>query len=399
MAAAANPSEYRILKPAAFIRRHSLDRLAGELFVMGFQGYAVAESYRRLVRDHGIGGTILFRHNIQTPEQVLELNREIRSLHPAALPPVISVDQEAGLVTRLQKPFTEWTGNLSIARAAEKLNRPGLAREVGRAIGLELAATGFNTDFAPVVDVNSNPRNPIIGPRSFGDRPGPVGRLGAEFIAGMQSAGVAACAKHFPGHGDTAQDSHIALPVVDRPASSLARTEWPPFRDAVLAGVASMMTAHVVFPAIDPGVPATVSRKIQQDILRNGLGFRGVVFTDDLNMAGIAKDRPPERIAVDCLKAGCDILLVCHNYEKQPLFIEGVRKAIRDGELSERQVKRALRRVLQFKHRYCREPARPVPLTVVGSDAHQKLSALIREHGGDPLKGMKDPTTAAAPGA
>ncbi len=384
------------MRNSAYYRRHPLEQLAGELFVMGFAGPAVNDTYRRLVKEFHIGGTILFRQNIQNPEQVRDLNREVAALHPAHLPPVISVDQEAGLVTRLQKPFTEWPGNLPIGRAAEKLKRPALAREVGRAIALELRAVGFNTDFAPVVDVNSNPKNPIIGPRSFGSDADTVGRLGAEFILGMQGAGVAACAKHFPGHGDTAQDSHIALPVVDRSVTSLAKTEWPPFRAAVKANVASMMTAHVVFPAIEPGVPATVSRKIQQEILRGSLGFHGVVFTDDLNMAGIAKDREPGRIAVDCLKAGCDVLLVCSSYEKQPLFIEGVLKALRDGELSERLVKRAINRVLTFKRRYCFRPQGEIPMSVIGCDAHQRLSALIREHGGDPFKGMKDPTEAAA---
>lgn len=366
----------------------------GQLFVMGFAGPAVADSYRRLVRNYGIGGTILFRQNIQNPGQVRDLTREIRSLHPRHLPPVISVDQEAGLVTRLQKPFTEWTGNLSIGRAARKLGRPELAFDVGRAIGLELNAAGFNTDFAPVVDVNSNPENPIIGPRSFGDDPAWVGRLGALFIRGLQSAGIAACAKHFPGHGDTSQDSHIALPVVDRPVASLARTEWPPFRDAIRAGVASIMTAHVVFPSVDPGVPATLSRRIQRDILRRGLGFRGVVFTDDLMMAGISQGREPGRVAVDCLKAGCDVLLVCANFDSQPLYVEAVLKAVRDGELSERLVRRAAGRVLAFKRKFAAAGTGRVPPEVIGCERHQRLSALVREHGGETAWGKTDPTEA-----
>ncbi len=382
------------MKTSAYFRRHPIEALAGELFVMGFAGPVVSDSYRRLVKDYHIGGTILFRQNIQNPEQVHDLNREISALHPRHFPPVISVDQEAGLVTRLQKPFTEWTGNLAIARAATKLGRPDIARAVGRAIGLELRAVGFNTDFAPVMDVNSNPGNPIIGPRSFGNDPVVVGKLGAQFILGMQSAGIAACAKHFPGHGDTAQDSHIALPVVDRTVESLASTEWPPFRDAVRAGVASMMTAHVVFPAIDPGIPATLSRKIQQQILRQAMGFQGVVFTDDLNMAGIAAGRTPGQIAVDCLKAGCDILLVCSNYEKQPLFIEGVLKAIRDGALPERLIRRAVSRIISFKRRFCVQPAGQIPMSLIGCTAHQQLSTLIRQHGGDPVAGITDRTEA-----
>jgi beta-N-acetylhexosaminidase len=221
-------------------------------------------------------------------------------------------------------------------RRIGELGQAPLAEAAGSLLARELRAVGFDLDFAPVVDVDSNPANPVIGDRSFGSSPQVCARLGAAVVRGIQDSGVAACAKHFPGHGDTLQDSHLTLPRLPHDLDRLRRVEWPPFAAAIRAGVASVMTAHVIFEALDPELPATLSPRALAP-LRGELGFEGVIISDDLEMAAIARGWPMDVAAPMALTAGCDLILVCHHLEAQQLAIESLaRSADRNTEFRDR---------------------------------------------------------------
>jgi beta-N-acetylhexosaminidase len=278
--------------------------------MVGFEGLSASADVKALIREFGVGHVVLFARNVATPEQVADLVRELQSTGRDAgheVPLLIAVDQEGGRVARLKEPWTIWPA----ARAVGRVGSEETARQMGAALAEELKACGIRCDFAPCVDVDTNPKNPVIGDRSFGDDPDLVGRLGAAMIRGLQENGVAACAKHFPGHGDTDLDSHLELPAVDHTRARLDDVELRPFRKAIEAGVATVMTSHIVVREIDDARPATLSPAIIAGLLRKELGFTGAVVTDDLAMGAVAKHWTPAQIAVLAADAGCDLLELC----------------------------------------------------------------------------------------
>jgi beta-N-acetylhexosaminidase len=281
-------------------------RQPGQLLFCGFEGTSVPDDLAALVAAGRIGGVILFARNVESPAQVRALTARLHALAPAGAPLLIAIDQEGGRVQRLRSPWTEWPP----MRALGDADDPALTEGVARALARELRDLGIGLDFAPCVDVDTNPANPVIGDRSFGRDPAAVARHAARFIEALQSAGVAACAKHFPGHGDTASDSHLELPRLDHGLERLRAVELPPFRAAVAAGVASIMTAHILFPALDADRPATLSPEVMR-LLRGELGFEGVVFSDDLEMKAVADHYAPAVLVRESLSAGVDALLVC----------------------------------------------------------------------------------------
>src|SRR5688572_12477476 len=285
-------------------------RRVGERMLVGFDGYTASPEVKRLIRDYGVGHVILFKRNVDGPEQVAELVRELQAVARDAghaLPLLVGVDQEGGRVARLPEPWTVWPP----MRAVGRIGAEDIARKVGAALAAELSACGIRCNFAPDVDVDTNPRNPVIGDRSFGDDPDLVGRLGASLIRGLQDGGVAACAKHFPGHGDTEVDSHLDLPAVDHPRSRLDEVELPPFRKAIEAGVACIMTAHVMVRSLDDTLPATLSPRVIDGLLRKEMKYQGVIVSDDLEMQAVAKHWGVGPSAVKAAQAGCDLLPVC----------------------------------------------------------------------------------------
>jgi beta-N-acetylhexosaminidase len=296
----------------------SLERLAAACIFPSFPGpQAPAWILRRL--DEGIGGICLFGYNVRDAEQVAELTATLRRANPDV---VVGIDEEGGDVTRLEVARgSSFPGNAALG-AVDDVE---LTEQVAAAMGSELAAVGVNLDFAPVADVLANPANPVIGIRSFGTDPGLVSRHVAAFVRGLQRQGVAACAKHFPGHGSTEQDSHLELPVV----TDDIREGLPPFRAAIGAGVQTIMTAHVLVPALDD-VPATVSPRILQGLLREELGYDGLVIADALEMKGLSDSVGVERGAVLALNAGVDAVLVGHDLGEgsvaaiQAALVEGV---------------------------------------------------------------------------
>jgi beta-N-acetylhexosaminidase len=290
----------------------------GELVIGGFPGTSLPEGFARALRERRRGGAILFKPNVDGgPPQVAALARAIHAAAPEA--PFVGVDQEGGRVARLKAPLLEVPPMRTVASWGDA----ALAERIARAVGTELAALGFTIDFAPVLDVNTCPHNPVIGDRAFGDDADTCARFGAAWVRGLQASGVLACGKHFPGHGDTSKDSHVDLPVVNQPLERLERVELAPFRAAVGAGVAMLMTAHVVYSALDAARPGTMSPAVCT-ALRERLGFRGVLVSDDLEMQAIAARSTIEDAAVQAIAAGCDALLVCWSDEKQERAIDAL---------------------------------------------------------------------------
>ncbi|HEY6052560.1 MAG TPA: glycoside hydrolase family 3 N-terminal domain-containing protein [Gaiellaceae bacterium] len=307
----------------------SLQRLAAGCVLAGFDGHEPPDWLRRALAD-GLGGVCLFAGNVRDDAQVAALTAALRAERPETL---VAVDEEGGDVTRLEwERGSSYPGNLALGAVDDA----GLTGRVAAAIASDLARAGVSANLAPVADVNSNPRNPVIGVRSFGSDPELVARHVAAFVGGTQSAGVAACAKHFPGHGDTAQDSHLELPV--------ARPSLEPFRAAIAAGVRCVMTGHLLVPELDDR-PATLSRRIVGDLLRGELGFDGLVVGDALDMRALAA--PVGELAADALAAGVDALIL-GNYSGERAVgevVDAVVAAVRAGRLAEERVAEAAARV------------------------------------------------------
>lgn len=285
---------------------NELDRMAGNVLVCGFDGLDAPAEVRRWVAEGVLGGLILFRRNVRDPRQAAELIDSCLDDADATFPPLICVDQEGGRVARFGAPVLQLPSMRKLA-AADDL---GLTRDAARVLAKQLRAIGVTLNFAPVLDIDTNPLNPIIGDRAFGRTPEVVVEQALAFAAGMHEGGTLACGKHFPGHGDTDLDSHLALPILRHDRARLDEVELAPFRTAV-EQLPSIMTAHVVFEALDPSVPATMSTAVIEGLLRGELGFEGVVFSDDLEMKAITASHVIEKAGIRAIEAGCDMLLVC----------------------------------------------------------------------------------------
>lgn len=351
-------------------------REIGQLLIGSFAGPSVPVELRALAREFDLGGAILFGRNIEEPEQVAELSFALESLGRSA-PAWVSVDQEGGRVARLGAPFTVWPPMATLGRAADD----GLAVRFARALAAEMRAAGITLDWAPVLDVRTNPHNRVIGDRALAETADVVARLGRAIVATLQANGVAACGKHFPGHGDTDADSHCELPVVDQPPERLRQVEGVPFRAAIEAGVAAIMTAHVLVPAVDARLPATLSPTLVQGWLRDEFGFDGLVVTDDLEMKALAGLMPVPELAVAAISAGCDAVLVCSgDVDRQVRVLEAVVRAVEDGRLPRARVDDALRRGRVVKGRFLAGD-RPGPAArvrevrqVIGRDEHHAVA-------------------------
>ena len=340
--------------------------------LIGIPGSGVDEDTRRLIAEVQPAGFILFARNIEDPRQVKELNRELASLCAADTPALLGVDQEGGRVQRIKAPATVWPPMRLVGEAST------LTHAVGTALARELRAMGFNLNFAPVADVDSNPANPIIGDRAFAERPEQVAQHVVPFLQAQQSEGIIACAKHFPGHGDTSQDSHLALPVVERSETELRRMELVPFRAAIAGGVGSVMTSHVVYPTWDEDFPATLSPAIVRDILRRELGFGRVVFSDDLEMKAVAGRFPLHQQVEQMTRATVDILLCCETLELQvELFRELVLVQEQDAVL-ETLTEACVARVHAMREQFLLAPPAPPDMSVVGCQKHLDLALQIR---------------------
>lgn len=354
------------------------DNIASPLWA-GFEGKSVPPDLSLWLARGEVGGVVLFARNVASPAQVRALCREIRSAAGPGNPvPLIAVDQEGGRVARFREPPHAL---FPPARACSLFGRRGeeFAEALGSAIGAELRAVGVDLDFAPVLDVDTNPENTVIGDRAFSSDPDEAGRLAAAFGAGLASRGVLPVGKHFPGHGDSSADSHKELPVVRAGRKTLLARELVPFRRAVRAGIPGIMTAHVVYPALDPDLPATLSRKILGELLRGEMRFGGTVFSDALEMKAISDRRGMGEAAVLAVSAGCDVVLVCRGEEAQAEAIGRLERECRDDASFRRALSAAARRSGRLRAwAAAKKRRRPSPRSL-GSARHRELSALLWE--------------------
>jgi beta-N-acetylhexosaminidase len=348
----------------------------GQLLIAGFNGHQIPPELRSLAKEFGLGGVILFARNVDAPEQVGELAFEAARLG-AGLPAWVSVDQEGGRVARLKAPFTEWPPMATLGRAGDVK----LAGRFARALAQELKSVGVTLDYAPVLDIHTNPGNPVIGDRALAEKAEEVARLGSAIVRALQAEGIAACGKHFPGHGDTSTDSHLELPLVEHPPDRLRRVEFVPFTAAIDAGVATIMTAHVFVPALDDQRPATLSKRIVTGILRQELGFEGVILSDDLEMKAVAAEYAVADSAVLAIEAGCDGILICSgDHDTQAAALEALVHAVEDDRLRLARVEDALKRQQRAKERFLaaavavRPPAAPVLRNARGRDEHRAIA-------------------------
>jgi beta-N-acetylhexosaminidase len=353
-------------------------RRAGQLALAGFAGHSIPSDLRMLAREFDLGGVIFFARNVESPEQVAELSREAQSL-ASGIPLWVSVDQEGGRVARLKAPFTVWPPMLTLGRSGDEQ----LAARFARALATELKAVGISLDFTPVLDVHTNPKNPVIGDRALAERAEDVARLGRVIIETLQAEGIAACGKHFPGHGDTSTDSHFELPLLEHSPDRLRAVELVPFRAAIDAGVAAIMTAHLLVPALDDQRPATLSPAIVETLLKKELGFGGLVVSDDLEMKAIASRYTVPEATVAAIAAGCDAVLMCGTaQEPQVAALEAVIHSVEKGTLPLARVEDAMSRHRRVKERFlssAASPSRPLEgralRAILGRDEHQAVAA------------------------
>jgi len=364
----------------------------GQLLLIGFSGKEVTPHIRRWVKRRKVGGVAIFARNIESTEQIARFTRGIQSLTRRSIPAFISLDQEGGNVVRLKDGATVLPGNMALGATRST----ALSYVAGQALGTDLKRLGFNMNLAPVLDVNSNPRNPVIGIRSYGERPELVGALGTWFVRGQQEAGVTGVAKHFPGHGDTHADSHFAMPSISTDLDRLRRLELVPFERAIAAGLDAVMTAHIALPKVaeEPNLPATLSYKILTEELRERMGFQGIVITDGLEMRGIVERYGAGTAAVRAILAGADMAMILWTNRKKEEVYASLLRAVERGTIGMQRLDESVRRILRVKLRrgiFDRElpPLRTVLRDGNRNKVHRRVAeriatesiTLVRNHG------------------
>lgn len=340
------------------VSQMTLEEAIGQTLCFGWSGpdaACVNAHAAALVEEIGVGGVALLGRNVSDPASTKAMLSDLQAL--SSVPLLVAIDHEGGMVCRFNVGLHSFPGAMALGAIGDADRAASLARQQANAQARELRALGINWNLSPSVDVNNNPGNPIIGVRSFGHDPAAVGILGAAVVEGLQSEGVLACAKHFPGHGDTSVDSHLGLPAVSSDWPRLQSVELPPFRATIDAGVHSIMTTHIVFAALDRARPATLSQAILTGLLREQLGFRGLIVTDCLEMAAISETVGTPRAAVEALLAGADMVLVCHTLDVQRETVRAIRQAVESQTLPESRVREAAERVVDAKRRLASRPA------------------------------------------
>jgi beta-N-acetylhexosaminidase len=340
-----------------------LNAKIGRLFMAGIPGTAVDKATETLIREYRLGGVILFSRNIEDPVQLAELCAGLqgRAMKYHGKPLFLAVDQEGGRVSRLKEPFTLFPGNRAIGEDEDPLER---ARDFATVTAREMSLVGLNMDLAPVVDVRRGEPEKHLAGRLFSDRPEMVGLLGRTVVEELQTRGVMAVAKHFPGLGRTGLDPHHELPFIEADAEEIEQVNLPPFSEAIAAGVSGVMTSHAVYPALDPDTPATLSPAILQGILRDRLKFKGMIITDDLEMGAVRKKWGVPEGAVAAFAAGADILLICENQDLVFQSIELLRQRLLKGDIPLGRLHDSINRIMAAKALYL-DPFRRVAMEEV----------------------------------
>ena len=364
----------RASRPLPAISSLSLSQKVAQLVQIDIPDMELSETTREHFQRFEYNGVILFAKNVLHRAQLVQLITDLQEL--CDVTPMITVDQEGGLVERFRFPeISGHPGAMAMAAAGD----PDWTEQSYQIMGTELASLGVTVNFAPCLDVNSNPSNPIIGARSFSSDAEAVSRHGVACTLGLQNGGVAACGKHFPGHGDTDKDSHIDLPTVSRTKPELDLVELAPFRAAIDAGIDALMTAHVTFPAIDPtpGLPATLSYPVLTNLLREEMGFQGVIFTDSMAMHAIATRFGVGEAAVMSIEAGADIVLACGSFENHIKTVEALIEAVENGRISEDRIDRSLERIFALKGRYSQTPQLHPGYPMI--EHHQRMATITEK--------------------
>lgn len=331
------------------IESMSINEKIGQLMIVGFNGTSVDENLNDLVKNSYIGGVILFKDNVESLDGVTELINNIKLLNiENKIPLFISVDEEGGVVSRTPNEFLKLPSSLSIGA----YNNENMSYKVGEIIAQELKLMGYNMDYAPVLDVLSNPNNTVIGSRAFGRDVDTVSNLGVSVMKGISENNVISVVKHFPGHGDTSVDSHYGLPLVEKSLEELKELEFIPFQWAINNGADVIMVSHILLQSIDSENPATMSKKIISNILRNEMNFDGVVISDDMTMAAIMDNYDIGEASVKAINAGVDIILVCHGYDNEMQVLNSISEAVNSGEITEERLNESVYRILSLKNKY-----------------------------------------------
>ncbi len=331
------------------INTMTLKEKVGQLFIVGFEGYEANEYIEYLVRNKGIGGVILFGKNIDNIEQTKNLISQLNILNEGNKAKLfISIDEEGGLVSRIPQEMGSFESAWEVGSRAD-LN---YAFEHGKAIGNTIKSLGFNLDFAPVLDVNSNPNNPVIGTRAFSDNPKIVKEMADSVYRGLKEEGIISVGKHFPGHGDTSVDSHYEVPVIDKSLEELNELELIPFKYAIENGIPMIMVSHLLLPQLDEEEVASLSPKIINDVLREKLGFEGVAITDDMIMGAVSNKYSVTEGIIKAIEAGEDMVILQGNYEDQLSAIDGVVEAVNSGRITEERIDESVYRIISLKNEY-----------------------------------------------
>ena len=327
----------------------TLDEKIGQLVIAGIDGTSINKESQQLIEHYQIGGIIFYANNVDTPDQTVQFANNLKVANQNnPLPLFTSIDQEGGRVARLPKQVAKLPTSATIG----KTNDPDYAFNIGRILGKQLTQFGFNMNFAPVLDVNSNPNNPVIGDRSFSADPKIVSTLGIQTMNGIEEEHVIPVVKHFPGHGDTSIDSHLELPKVHKTLQQLEQLELIPFKKAIEADTDVVMVAHILLPQLDETYPASMSAPIITDLLREQLGFNGLVMTDDMTMKAITNHYGIAQAAVQSVKAGSDVILVAHDPAKVIAVIEALKAAVASNEISEQRIDESVMRIIELKEKY-----------------------------------------------
>ncbi len=330
------------------IKIMTIDEKIGQMLMMGVEGTVLSEDIIEMIESYHIGGIIFFKRNMQSVEQILELVNDIKASNFDRIPLFLSVDHEGGRVNRLSAEFVK----IPTSQMIGKVNAEEFSYTLGKIMGEQLTALGLNMNYAPVLDINSNANNPVIGDRAFGSTNELVSKQGIQVMKGLQSQLVIPVVKHFPGHGDTSVDSHIDIPSVNKSLSELREFELIPFIEAIEHQSDVMMVAHILMTQIDPQYPATLSNMVITKLLREEIGFEGVVITDDMTMGAIVKYYGIGEASVLAIRAGNDIVMIAHDKSEQIAAIDSIKQAIDNGILTEERIDQSVYRILQLKQKY-----------------------------------------------
>lgn len=355
------------------VNEMTIEAKIGQMVMAGVNGTAVNDMMRELIRTHDIGGFIFFKRNMDDAEQTWQLINDLKQMNTGKIPLLLSVDQEGGRVTRLPG-----LRSLPSSQTIGAVNEESISHTFGRLLGEQVGSFGLNMNIAPVLDIHSNPANQVIGDRAFGHDAETVQTHGLQVMAGMQAERVIPVVKHFPGHGDTATDSHIEMPVVHKSLAELMRLELQPFATAIEHGADVVMSSHILLPDIDPHYPATLSTALIGDVLRDELQFDGVVITDDLTMSAITKNYLIGEAAVMAINAGHDMVMVAHELNHVLAVLSSIKLAVESGAIDERTIDDSVYRILRLKEEYglTNEPMAPLNIDRLNANMNDMMKAI-----------------------